>query len=99
MAALVFSQSLRGTVSQREHHRGSGSGIDAIFRLVLPESNGGERAFDLIRGADVIPPFCGEVEKRQQHVSIFGQTFHRRFLLRAECLLAQIKRFPSVFIR
>ena len=94
-----FPPSLFCTLSQLEHHRQTGFGTAVAFRFAVPESNGGECAFDGIRCADVTPVLSREVEERQQHVSIFGQTFHGRFVLRVEGFFEQIERFSSVIFR
>ena len=77
-----FTPSLRGTLSQLEHHCQTGLRTAVPFRFAVPQTDRGERAFDRIGCANVTPVHGWKIEERQQHIAVFLQAFDRLFVLR-----------------
>lgn len=60
----------------------------------MPQTDGGERAFNRIGRANVTPVLRWKIEKRQQHIAVFLQAFHRLLVL---CFKGPDEQIKSLF--
>ena len=94
-----FTPPLGGTLSQLEHHCQTCLRTAVPFRFAVPQTDGGERAFNRIGRANVTPVLGWKIEERQQHIAVFLQAFHRLFVLRFKGPDEQIKSLFRCVLR
>jgi hypothetical protein len=65
----------------------------------VPQTDGGERAFNRIGRANVTRVLRWKIEERQQHIAVFLQAFHRLFVLRFKGRDEQVESLSRCVLR